>query len=124
MSASAHDQLMALLDRIDPARYDVEEVVRKLNEFNELTDVVQDDEDQGVLGYAGVEAHPLTALCGEAHNGFFVLRDLTGELEFVWETDTRLATWDHGVLFQGHFSEPDRDWFLEQGVSSLRSEFL
>ncbi len=85
-----------LLDRIDPSRHDVDEVVRRLNEYQSFAPDEQDEyyEDGGAMGYAGVDAHPLTNLCGEAHNAFFVLRDLDGSLRFVFETSPRDARWE------------------------------
>jgi hypothetical protein len=102
------------LDRIDPGRHDVDEVVRLLNEYQSLGPDEQDlfYEDGAEIGYAGVEPHPLTALCGEAHNQFFVLRDLDGSLQFVFEISPREQRWMSGPLYRGNLSEMDLEPYL------------
>lgn len=103
---------MDLLDRIDPTRYDVDDVVSKLNEYRDFSDTAEELEDEGPLGYAGVEMHPFTALCGEANNSFFVLRDLTGELCFLYETDIRTGFWDQAPLSQGNLSPLELETYV------------
>lgn len=104
----------SLLDRIDPARHDVDEVVRRLNEYESLAPDEQDEyyEDGGAKSYAGVAEHPLTELCGEAHNAFFVLRDLDGSLLFVFETSPREPRWEAGPLYGGNLSQADLEPYL------------
>lgn len=91
------------------------DVVRRLNEYASLDPEEQDEyyEDGGALSYAGVAAHPLSALCGEAHNAFFVLRDLDGSLQFVFEIAPREQRWDAGPLYRGNLSEADLEAYLE-----------
>jgi len=100
------DRFAALLDQIDPNRYDVDEIVRKLNEYDELDAAEQDEHDDvgGSYAYAGADdaIHPLTELCGEAHNSFFIVRDLDGSLCFVFETTPATERWDVGPLYQEH----------------------
>jgi hypothetical protein len=105
-----------LLDRIDVTRHDVDDVVRRLNEYEALPPDEQDAyyDDGGPMAYAGVEAHPLTEFCGEAHNAFFVLRDLDGSLQFVFEVSPLAQRWEAGPLYRGNLSEFDLEpYFLE-----------
>ncbi len=82
MTAEQGSAIDDLLDRIDPDRHDVDAIVRRLDEYESLDPSEQDAhyDDGGALGYAGVGPHPLTELCGESHDAFFVLRDLDGSL--------------------------------------------
>ena len=123
MTSTPRGEIDALLDRIDPARYDVDDVVRRLNDYEALDPEEQDEhyEYGGALDYAGVEAHPLTAFCGDAHNEFFVLRDLDGSLRFVWEDPPPTQRWDAGPLFGGHLLEEQLEPYLlgEQPLADL-----
>jgi hypothetical protein len=66
-----------LLDRIDPARYDVDAIVARLNEWDTIPEEEQ-EEHEDITVYSGIDeaTHPLTALIGEAHNAFYAVRGL------------------------------------------------
>lgn len=100
-----------LLDRIDVSRFDVAAIVDRLNEFRDLPAEVQDDEEFGCRGYAGLDEaeHALTALCGDSDNDKSIVRALDGELYLVFETDIRLGTWSSGRLTGAHVSELELD---------------
>jgi hypothetical protein len=117
MTGPQIDGVASLLDRIDPARHEVQGVVRGLNEYESLGPEVQDQyyELGGAMGYVAVEVHPLTALCGEAHNSFFVLRDLDGSLQFVFEISPGGQRWEVGPLYRGNLSDVDLEPYLLDG---------
>jgi hypothetical protein len=103
-------RLSDALDRLDPRRFDTEEILRKLNEFNQLSDEEQDTE-LNIWEYSGLSdaAHPLTDFLQECHNAISIARDLDGSLVFFCEEDIRTGLWESGPLCVEHLNGPFDD---------------
>lgn len=94
--------LSDLLDQLDTKRFDTGEIVERLNCFSELSDAEQHDELNS-WEYSGLAdaQHVLSELIPEAHNTAVLVRDLAGDLEFIWD-DPRDGVWRVGPLFADH----------------------
>jgi hypothetical protein len=95
--------LMELLDRLDPRRFDAEEIADLLNAFDELSEAEQ-TAAPNAWEYSGLTAaeHVLSGLLPELHNTTAVVRDLPGEPMLLW-TD-RDDRWQVGLLHSEHFA--------------------
>lgn len=77
---------------------------RALNEFGRLSDAEQ-DAYLGIWGeYTGLDSaqHPLTALLRESHNETWVVRDLDGTLQLLWQESSSSDRWQRGPLCEEH----------------------
>jgi hypothetical protein len=117
---------MGLLDGIDPQRHDAMAVLDAANGYGSLSNAEQDEED--LWEYAGMNEaqHPLIALLPEAHNGTCIVRDLDGELKFLWEEAPASDRWLIGPLFREHLieisdieeaMEEESEWLVDRGIS-------
>jgi hypothetical protein len=118
---------MDLLDRIDTERHDTMAILDAANEYSRLTDAEQ-GEYLALCDYAGLEAaqHPLTALLRESHNETWVVRDLDGTLQLLWQVSSVSDRWSRGALCRENLIddgeleellENEPDWLTEAGIS-------
>ncbi|MDP9383884.1 MAG: hypothetical protein M3P50_01375 [Actinomycetota bacterium] len=111
------------LDRLDPRRFDAEEICRRLNEFADLTDAEREDY-LADWDYAGLEdrTHPFGALLFESHNACYVVRDLDGRLQLLWQDDPS-GVWRMGNLSAGHVKpEAEIAELIEQEELAIDAE--
>jgi hypothetical protein len=69
------------------------------NEFGQLADAEQDETEGGFESHAGLEEvqHPFTSLLRESHNATYVLRDLDGTLQLLWQESSISDRWSRGL---------------------------
>jgi hypothetical protein len=118
---------MDLLDRLDDRRHDTLAILDAANEFGQLTDAEQDATEGGLESHAGLDEaqHPFTSLLRESHNATYVLRDLDGSLQLLWQESSISDRWSRDPLHRenlinngvreellGH----DPDWLTEAGI--------
>jgi hypothetical protein len=94
---------MELLDLLDQKRHDTLGILDALNDFGRLSDAEQ-DAYLGIWEYAGLDSaqHPLTALLRESHNETWVVRDLDGTLQLLWQESSSSDRWQRGPLWEEH----------------------
>ncbi|MGN6817019.1 MAG: hypothetical protein ACTHK3_13205 [Solirubrobacterales bacterium] len=120
---------MDLLDRLDDRRHDTLAILDAANEFGQLTDAEQDATEGGLEGYAGLDEaqHPFTSLLRESHNSTYVLRDLDGSLQLLWQESSISDRWSRGPLHRENLIddgaledllEEDPDWLAEMPLSA------
>lgn len=106
--------LHQLLDELDVARYDTLEIVDRLNRLDALDDEQAEEEAFELRQFtSGFEE-----LCEESHNDFLVVRDLDGDLAFIWQRDPRYPGYALGPLYREHLSEPAVDELRERHASA------
>lgn len=121
-------QGMDLLDQLDDRRHDTLAILDAANEFGQLTDAEQDETEGGLEGHAGLDEvqHPFTSLLRESHNATYVLRDLDGTLQLLWQESSISDRWSRGPLYRENLIddgaleellEGDPNWLAEAGIS-------
>jgi hypothetical protein len=89
-------------DQLDEARHDTLAILDAANEFGRLTDFEQEETEFGLWGRAGLDnaQHPLTAFLRESHNETYVVRDLDGSLQLLWQESSISDRWARGPLYR------------------------
>jgi hypothetical protein len=119
---------MDLLDQLDDRRHDTLAILDAANEFGQLTDAEQDATEGGLESHAGLDEvqHPFTSLLRESHNATYVLRDLDGTLQLLWQESSISDRWSRGPLYRENLIddgaleellEDDPNWLAEAGIS-------
>lgn len=119
---------MDLLDQLDDRRHDTLAILDAATEFGQLTDAEQDATEGGLESYAGLDEarHPFTFLLRESHNATYVLRDLDGSLQLLWQEPSISDRWSRGPLYRENLIddrapedllEEDPDWLAEVPLS-------
>jgi hypothetical protein len=119
---------MDLLDRLDDRRHDTLAMLDAANEFGQLTDAEQDATEGGLESYVGLDEaqHPFTSLLRESHNATYVLRDLDGTLQLLWQESSISDRWSRGPLHRENLIddgaldellEEDSAWLAEIPLS-------
>lgn len=117
------------LDRLDPRRFDAEELVDRLNAYDELSDAEQ-VEELCSWEYSGMSdaEHILSGLLPEVHNGTAVVRDLSGELMLLWTDSQANDTWQLGPLYGDHLlsgeTVEERIEYVEGDLGDVNPELV
>lgn len=112
------------MDLLDDRRHDTLAILDAANEFGQLTDAEQDATEGGLESYVGLDEaqHPFTSLLPESHNATYVLRDLEGSLQLLWQESSISDCWSLGPLHRENLIddgalEEDSDWLVEIPLS-------
>jgi hypothetical protein len=89
-------------DQFAEARHDTLAILDAANEFGQLTEFEQEETEFGLWGHAELDnaQHPLTAFLRESHNETYVVRDLDGSLQLLWQESSISDRWARGLLYR------------------------